>query len=192
MRRFKTTQLIRLISFLIVFCSLFFLCIPYSSAAGVNLKFSIILDKAEYQLNEPINATFKLENEGEQQVYINKRFYLSSEAVPNEEREVYLIVISPKEEKLPCKFSYETGLPKSDYFELLFPGKDVFSEFPRNLSGYFDLTEPGEYKFTAVYQNVFGQELGLDVFKEKLVSNPVLFKIVKPEDNAKILKTKPE
>lgn len=187
MKVFKTTQSVRLSSFLILFCLISFLFIPYPSAAAVNLKFSIVLDKSEYQPNEPINVTFKLENNGKQSVYINKRFYLSSEAMPKEDREVYLIVISPLGEKLPCKFSYETGLPKSDYFELVMPNKEAISEWPRNLGGYFDLTEPGEYKVTGIYRNAFGPELGLDVFKEKLVSSSVLFKIVKPEDNAKTL-----
>jgi hypothetical protein len=160
--------------------SLIFLCLAYQAclAASGTLKFSISLDKSEYKPDEPINVSFKLENKGKTAVYVNKRFYLGSETMPKEQRDVFLIVTSPSGAKLPCKFSYATGFPKSDYFELLEPGKEVV-EYPRNLRGYFDFNEPGVYKVVAVYQNIFGKEIGLDVFGEKLTSEPVYLKVIK-------------
>jgi len=160
-----------------------FLLIQSSLAASGNLKFSVSLDKNEYKPKDPINVTFKLENEGKEPVYVNKRFYLSSENMPKERRDVFLIVTSPSGAKLPCKFSYETGIPKSDYFELLQPGREVVSEYPRNLRGYFDFNEEGTYKVVAVYENIYGKEIGLDAFKDKITSTPVMIKIVKPSAN---------
>lgn len=157
---------------------LFFSQVCFAKAA--NLKFSILLDKAEYKEQEPINATFKLENKGKGPVYVNKRFYLGSEDMPKEKRDLFLIITYPSGTKLPCKFSYETGFPKSDYFELLKPGAGVVSEYPRNLRGYFDFNEPGAYKVVAVYENVYGKEIGLDTFKDKITSSAISFKIIKP------------
>lgn len=174
----------RLVNLIVVF-SLIFLCLAYQAclAASSTLKFSISFDKSEYKLDEPINVSFKLENKGKTPVYVNKRFYLGSESMPKEERDVFLIVTSPSGAKLPCKFSYEIGFPKSDYFELLGSDKEVVSEYKRDLRGYFDFNESGVYKIIAVYQNVYGEEIGLDTFKEKITSSVLSFKIIKPDSD---------
>lgn len=153
-------------------------------AKTLNLKFSILLDKSEYKSQEPINATFRLENKSKEPVWVNKRFYLNSENVDRERRgEVMLKVTSPSGREIPCKFSYETGFPKSDYFEMLEPGKEVVSEYPRNLRGYFDFNEPGTYKITAIYENVYGKEIGLDTFRDKITSTVVSLKITEPNSD---------
>jgi len=155
---------------------------PGEILAKPELKLSVSLDKQEYKESDNINITFSIENIGKEAVYVNKRFYLSSDKAPKEQREVFLEVTGPTGAKLECVHSYPTGLPKSDYFELLEPTKTVTPE-KRNIRYFFDFKEPGEYKIIANYQNVFGQELGLDVFKEKLVSAPVVFKIIKEDAN---------
>jgi len=170
MRPFKFTYIFVLLFFFSQTCF----------AKTPNLKFSILLDQSEYKGQEPINATFKLENTGKESIWVNKRFYLNSEDIAKDRRgEVALKVTSPSGKQLPCKFSYETGFPKSGYFELLEPAKEVVSEYPRNLRGYFSFEEPGVYKVVALYQNIFGREIGLDVFKDKLTSEPVSVKIIK-------------
>ncbi|MBI3602452.1 MAG: hypothetical protein HY209_06120 [Candidatus Omnitrophica bacterium] len=150
-----------------------------ASLAAAGIKFSAAVDKMEYKTDEPINIIFSLKNEGKEAVYVNRRFYVGLESMPKQKRDVYLLVTSPSGKKLTSPNNYEAGLPKSDYFELLEPGKEVKSEYPRNLRGFFEFNEPGTYKAVAVYQNVFGEELGLNVFKDKLVSQPVSFTIVK-------------
>lgn len=159
-------------------------------AAPDSLKLSVLLDKSEYRQEEPINALFKLENKSKMPIYVNKRFYLSSENMPKEKKDLFLIVTSPSGAKLPCKFSYETGFPKSDYFVLLEPGKEVVSEYPRNLRGYFDFDGPGTYKVAAVYENVYGKEIGLDAFKDKIRSTAVSLRIVKPDSDKERLEKK--
>lgn len=156
-----------------------------SAAWAADLKFSISLDKSEYKSDEPVNATFKLENRGKEPVYVNKRFYVNSEKMPKETRDVFLVITSPSGVKLPCKYSYETGLPKSDYFELLSPGKEASSEYKRDLRAYFDLSEAGTYIVSGVYQNVYGREIGVDAFKDKVTSDPVSFKIIKTDSTTK-------
>lgn len=157
---------------------LFFAQVCFAKTA--NLKFSVLLDKSEYKGQEPMNITFKLENKGKESVWVNKRFYLSSESVTRNYRgEVTLKVTSPSGKEVPCKFAYETGFPKSDYFELLETGKEVVSEYPRNLMGYFDFKEPGVYQVVGIYENIFGKEIGLDVFEGKVTSQPVSVKIIK-------------
>jgi len=170
LRLFKLTGVF---IFLLLFSQLCF-------AKTAGLKFNIKLDKTEYKEQEPVNATFELENKGQQSVLVNKRFNLNSAGGAKQyQGEVTLILTLPSGKEVPCKFSYEAGLPKTDYFELLQPGKKAASEYPRNLRGYFSFEEPGVYKIEAVYQNIFGKEIGLDVFIDKLSSEPVSFKITK-------------
>jgi len=142
------------------------------------LRFSLILEKAEYSPDEPVNLVFSLKNLGSSAVMINQRFYISAQNTPPEQRDVYLELTSPAGIKLPCQHFYPTGHPKTDYFKLLAPGEEAISEYPRNLKGFFDIVEPGTYTLVAVYQNVFGAEIGLETFKEQLVSDPVKFTIV--------------
>ena len=149
-----------------------------SWAESAKMLFSISLEQNECKSDEPIYVTFKLQNKDKRGVYVNKRFYLGSEEMPKEKREVFLIVSSPSSTKLICKYLYETGLPKSEYFELLEPQKEVISEFKRDLRAYFDFAESGTYQIVAVYQNVYGKEIGLDTFTDKVISKPVLLKIL--------------
>ena len=149
--------------------------------ASAKIEFAILPEKDECKLEEPIYVNFKLQNKDKSAVYVNKRFYLGSEDAPKEKKEVFLIITSPSSTKLPCKYSYETGLPKCEYFELLEPGKEVTSEFKRDLRAYFDFTQAGTYQIVAVYQNVYGKEIGLDTFRDKVVSQPISIKIL-PKD----------
>ncbi len=139
------------------------------------LEFRAALDKSTHTRNDPVLVTFTLQNTGQSSVWVNSRFYLNSQTVPKDDREIYLAVTAPSGAEVPCTFSYPTGLPKSDDFKLLEPGQEVASEQPRDLRGFFDLKESGTYTVRAVYQNVFGDELGLDTVKGPLESKPVTF-----------------
>ena len=152
---------------------------PRSLAASSDAVFTAALDKTEYAAEEPVNITFVLKNQGKDPVYVNKRFYFASEDAPKNQKEVYVTITSPSGQKLPYKFPYETGYPKTDYFTLLEPGQEVKADYPRNLRGNFEFTDPGTYTVTAVYQNTFGRELGLDVFQGKLTAETVKFEIKK-------------
>jgi hypothetical protein len=142
------------------------------------LQLSILLDKNEYKVGEPIYINFRLKNTSAKPVYINKRFYLSSEESSPGDREVFLRITGPTGEKLPCKFSYDTGFPKTDYFVVLKPKEEFTSERKKNLNAYFDLKDKGTYKVIAVYQNVYGPEIGIDAFSKRIESKPVYIKIV--------------
>lgn len=146
-------------------------------AKSSTLEFRAALDKPSYTRNDPIQVTFTLKNIGKQPVWVNSRFYLSSQTAPEDDREVYLILTSPSGKELPCTFTYPTGLPKSDYFKLLEAGQEAASEHPRDLRSFFELKEAGTYTVRAVYHNVFGAELGLDAVKDPLESKPVTFTI---------------
>ncbi len=159
------------------------LCVAFLSsslmAAQSDIVFTAALDKTEYAGEEPVNLTFALKNKGSAKnpVYVNKRFYFGPEEAPKDQKEVYVTVTAPSGEKLPYKFPYETGYPKTDYFALLEPGQEVKAEYPRNLRGNFEFKEDGVYTVTAVYQNTFGRELGLDVFSGRLTAETVKFTI---------------
>lgn len=152
--------------------------LPFQSlAASSDVAFTATLDKAEYAGEEPVNLTFALKNNGKSPVYVNKRFYFGSEEAPRNQKEVYVTITAPSGEKLPYKFPYETGYPKTDYFMLLEPGQEAKAEYPRNLRGNFEFKEEGTYTATAVYQNTFGRELGLEAFQGKLTAEAVKFTI---------------
>jgi hypothetical protein len=146
-------------------------------AKGV-LQLSMLLDKKEYKLGEPIYINFRLKNTSTKPVYINKRFYLGSEESKPGDREVFLRITGPTGEKLPCKFSYDTGFPKTDYFVILKPKEEFTTERKKNLNAYFDLKDIGTYKIIAVYQNVYGPEIGIKAFSKRIESKPVYIKIV--------------
>ena len=162
--------------FLVAFLSIALLVFGSAEAAKQpKLEFRVSLDKPSYTSTDPIQAAFMLKNTGKRPVWVNTRFYLSSRSVAEEDREVYLILTSPSGTEVPCTFSYPTGLPKSDYFKRLEPGQEAAAESPRDLRGFFELKEAGTYTVRAVYQNVFGAELGLDAFTGTLRSEPVTF-----------------
>jgi len=148
-------------------------------AAAEDVRLILSFEKEEFKQDEPINAEFILKNTGKGPVYVNKRFQVGSKDFPKKDREIYMKVISPKGEEVPYKASpYEMGLPKSDYFVLLGPGEEASIDRKRNIKGYFDFKEPGEYKITATYENAYGAEIGLDAVKGKIESEPVVVKII--------------
>ena len=142
------------------------------------VAFHVTLANTEYKRSEPIEATLSLENKGKRAVWVNTRFYVNSDTLPPEEREVLLEVTSPTGEKLPCTYSQQTGFPKSEYFKLLKPGQTATAEQPRGLRNYFDFAALGRYTVVGIYTNVFGQEIGLDALTGPVRSKPVTFTIV--------------
>lgn len=173
-------KVIRFSIIILVFCclcSLFNLQIEAKPAAA--LRFSISFDKDEYKTKDPIYINFELKNKGSKPVYINKRFYVGAEGSDPGDREVFFQVKGPSGEKLLYKASsYDIGFPKTDYFVLLKPKEGATSERKKNLKAYFDLEVPGKYKITAVYQNIYGAEIGIKAFKNKIKSKPVIIKVV--------------
>ena len=157
----------------------FILFLPTSYANAKNdLELSANFDKNEYKTSDGISIQLLLKNAGKTPVYVNKRFFMNAEEASSENRDVYLIVESPSGEKLPCKVSYETGLPRTADFVLLAPGEEAKPERDKNIKYFFDFSKPGDYKVTAVYQNIRGQEIGVDTFKGKLTSKPSVIKVV--------------
>ena len=141
------------------------------------LTFGASLDKASYAANEPILTTFTLTNGGKQPVWVNSRFYVSSNTLPRDDRDVYLTVRSASGKELECTFTHPTGFPKTDYFKLLQPEAAVSSEHPRDLRAFFKFEEPGTYTLTATYDNAFGPEIGLEAAQGPLTAAPVTLTI---------------
>ena len=145
----------------------FLLMATCASAEAFNIRFTILPEKTEYTLSEPIEVRFKLENQGASPLFVNVRFKLGPKDAPKDQREIFLQAKGPSGQALPCKYpAYPTGFPKSDYFQLLQPHGEVISEGKIDLKSYFDFKEPGIYHITAMYENAYGQELGLDVFQK--------------------------
>jgi hypothetical protein len=177
--------------FVFIILSVVFLCLGIVSAlADGGIKLKVSLDKKEYKTDEPINVTFILQNDSKGAVYVNKRFDVGSESMPKQKQDVYFLVASPSGEKLTSPNNYEAGFPKSDDFVQLKPGAEAQAEYPRNLRGFFEFKDPGTYTVVAVYQNFFGSEIGLEVFKEKITSDPVSLTIKTPDSTQPVGKKK--
>lgn len=164
---------------LIVTCFCLSLSQDLYAKTSPGLELTLVFEEDEYKASESISIDFQLKNTGKEPIYINKRLFVNSKKSKPEQREIYLEVTGPGGEKLPGQDRvFETGFPKTDYFVLLAPGEEVALERKKSLKSYFNIKEPGEYTIKAIYQNVYGKELGLDVFKDKVTSESVTIKIV--------------
>lgn len=145
------------------------------AAKAPGLEFHVRLEdpKPAYTRTDPLQVRFVLKNAGRKPVWVNTRFYAAAEAVPRNRRDAFLEVTAPSGGRLACAYAYETGLPKTDDFRQLDPGQEAASERPRDLRVYCDFNETGAYSVVAVYENVFGEEIGLDTFRGVLRSPPV-------------------
>ena len=143
-----------------------------AAKAKENVALEIVLEKEEVPLSGEIQTGFKLVNKGPEPVTVNQRFKLGSAKAAANQRELILEVKAADKSPVEMKnFDYETGLPKSAYFKLLQPGEEATSERKWNLKDLAKIEKPGLYEITAVYQNVFGKELGLDVFGGKVTAS---------------------
>ena len=148
---------------------------PPPPASPLELK--LFLDKSSYAPADPILVKLGLKNVSEQPLWIVARFYLSGPEVSSQHRDAYLEVVGPSGQSIAGTAKFETGLPKTDDFKELPPGGEVTGEGQVNLRYLFDVKEPGTYHVTAVYENVFGPELGLETFRGTLRSAPATFTI---------------
>ncbi len=169
--------------YLVILGILFFSFHSFQTAEGKAqkdpLELKAVFDKSTYELNENIKINFSLKNVSEKPVYVNTRFYLNSGEAVAEYRDIYLLVKSPSGEKLPCKVSFDTGIPRTDQFVLLAPGEEVSCDREKSLNYFFDFTVPGKYEIAAVYKNAYGKELDLDVYGGEIKTKPLYIEVVK-------------
>lgn len=145
--------------------------------ARSDVTLGVSFDKDVYKRGEPIIISVTMTNTGTHPVWVNTRCYLAAAEVPVDRREVVLEITLPSGEPLQSTYTHVAGFPKSDDFQVLEPGEEFVSNEKRHLEGYFRLTEVGDYTVVAVYQNVYGQEIGLETFKGPVSSEPVSFTI---------------
>ncbi len=141
------------------------------------LEFEISFEKDKFTPQDALSMSMKLKNTGKKAIYVNERFFLNSEISSDGQREVYLIVESPSGEQLECKNTFETGLPRTSQFVLLEPGEDAEIDRKKNIKFFFDFAKPGKYTITGVYQNVYGDEIGVDAYKGEVISKPVIIEV---------------
>lgn len=130
----------------------------------------VTLEKDEVKKGDSIQLNFILKNKGPEDVYINKRMHLNSKESLKKYRELFLDVVGPSGEALPCKVNTEKGYPKTDEFVLLAAGKEYPADRPRYIQRFFDFDKPGVYKIKATYHNMYGSEIGLKTFTGKIES----------------------
>ncbi len=163
----------KILGVILVICAVFTYSRYSEARRDAPLELVITLDKEEYAKDDNIMVNVKLVNIGKDPIYVNKRFNFNSKESAKEFREIYLTVISPEGEDLECKVNSEAGFPRTDNFQLLGKGEEAVLDRDKNVKYYYDFTKPGEYEITAHYKNIYGKELGLDVYKEEIISKPV-------------------
>jgi len=140
-----------------------------------SLKLEVVFDREEYKKNEPVIVSFKITNESKQPIWVNTRCYLANEEV--KKRDMTLELFSPNGEPLVSNYSFRTGYPRTEIFYELEPNEDFTSDNRRHLAGYFKIQEIGQYTAVGIYENQFGDEIGIDAYKKRIVSEPATFTI---------------
>jgi hypothetical protein len=130
------------------------------------VKLVLVMEKEEYRLSEPIELQFKLVNADTEPVFVNTRFKAGTPSAEAGQRELVVEVRQADGREVPSKIrDYPTGLPKTEDFHQLEPGGEFLHEKKWNLKDVFEITQPGIYRVTAIYENVYGAEIGLNAFR---------------------------
>lgn len=169
----KVVKTLLFASILVIFCVSFAV-----EARAAKVQLSLSFDKEQYSKSDGINVTFTLKNKSRSPIYVNSRFGVNAKDAPKNQREIYFEITNPKGERLTFKHDFGTGFPKTDDFVLLAPKEETSSKRPRNIKGLYDFKDAGTYKIIAVYENTYGREIGLDVFKGPVKSKAKTIKII--------------
>ena len=149
--------------------------VPDAAEAPVQLQ--VATEQPAYHASEPVTVRLTLKNVSKTPVWVTTRFFVSSPEVAANRRDIYLEITAPSGERLPITFTHVTGFPKTDLFKELQPGEEITSEARPNLRYLADLKAPGQYQVVAVYENVFGPEIGLETFRGVVRSSVATFTI---------------
>ena len=135
------------------------------------LALTLSFDADEYTADAPIRAIVQLQNPGTASPLVNRRMALSSPSAPRELREVVFVVIGPTGTELPLGARINLRLPHDSDFSLLAPGAVIQRDY--SLREFFSFDQPGQYTFTAVYQNSSDPPSGEESWKGEVLSNSV-------------------
>jgi hypothetical protein len=138
----------------------------HTASARPEIRLELLIEKRSYKMSEPIEMKFKLVNVGKKPIWINTRMKSGTPSADPRQREVWVEMEGPDGKSVASKIrDWPTGLPKSESFQLLQPGQSFVHEKAWDLRDIFEIDRPGTYRIRATYHNVFGKELGLDVFQ---------------------------
>ncbi|MFO0578850.1 MAG: hypothetical protein U1A78_33015 [Polyangia bacterium] len=117
--------------------------------AGASL--TLTMDPAVVARGGDVTAQLVLRNGGSASLWVNQRLLVNTEHAPAEAREVTLEVTGPDGKKLPFLEKIRAGAAEAKHFKELKPGAEKGIKL--ELSRYFDFSQPGTYRVTAVYQD---------------------------------------
>ncbi|UCF08850.1 MAG: hypothetical protein JSW28_03935 [Thermoplasmata archaeon] len=140
-----------------------------------NLKLTIGLDRLIYKPHERILCTVILTNTGSKPVPVNKRLLVNTPHAPEPFREVTFEILSPSKEILNFRTRINVGPPNEDDIAELGPSESV--EHVYDAAHDFLFEEKGEYTIRAVYENRFDFEGKGEVWKGRLESNILTFRL---------------
>ena len=139
-----------------------------------DLKFSISVDKVEFQEGEPIRCKMVLTNTGSAAMHVNKRFLVN---FPDMAHDVYFEISASEGRSAPFGLIVNVGLLEARHFEELHSQESISKQI--DLSRDFKM-DPGSYKIKAIYETDSAPpELNASrVWKGKIESNTLTITIL--------------
>lgn len=123
------------------------------------VKFRVSVSKSRFAVGEPIPLSMSLRNRSANPVTVNSRFAVGDASLPNELREVVLILKGPSGQLELAVVGSVRPLGAEDFAHL---GSRQAAEGSVDLAFLFDLTQPGRYTVEARYQNSSGGPIVVD------------------------------
>lgn len=122
-----------------------------SNAGEQVASLTLKMDPAVVARGGDVTAQLVLRNGGSAPLWVNQRLLVNTEHAPAESREVAIEITGPDGKKLPFLEKIRAGAAEAKHWKELKPGAD--KEIKLELGRYFDFSQPGTYRVTAVYQD---------------------------------------
>jgi hypothetical protein len=154
---------------------------PTSDINRENLGMTLLIksEKEIYKQSEPIIIDLELINNNlDKSMWVNTRFAINKDYMPQNMRDVEFIILDPQGNQLGLNGGYIETAPLLDsYFILLKPGERATGTFP-GINYFYDMSTIGAYTITLEYSNVSDKEGSTATWKGTLTSNTISVKVV--------------
>lgn len=161
----------------IILIGLLSACVPDAPVASSGECSCIVLtlemSDTSYGPGDPIEATIRIRNTGNQAITINKRMAVNFFGAPEAYRDLEYVLVSPSGDFVPYGVRVEPGEVTDWDFIDLSPGDDL--EIVYDLRSGYSIDEQGYYYVLVIYQNQSDPADGRVAWKGEVGSNVVRF-----------------
>jgi hypothetical protein len=124
---------------------------PAAPPAARRIELDLELSKTTSRVGEPLEVVLRIRSVGSEPAPVNTRFAVNSAHAPDAYRELVFDVHGPDGKLLPFTLKVRIGQPGAEHVKSLAPGERL--ENRQDLTRYFDLSTPGEYRVSALYES---------------------------------------